>query len=309
LWFPDVQLKGFTMQNPKFRLASLAIACAALAFATPASAQNARSWVSSAGLDSNSCLRAAPCATFAGALTKTVIGGQINCADPGDYGTPTIIQSVTIDCPQGFGNVFGIVINIPPSTMNVRYVTLRGLTVQGGSSGLFGVEIISAGNVNIDRMLLTGGFVRALYDHRSDSVGRLFVSNSTIENATVGIAIGSPGIMQVVLDNVQSTGSTYGLAVGARASVAVRRSVFSGNSVGVEGDAGAQLAIEWSMMNLNTNNVESNMSVRLSNSDVAFGANGVVGTAATFGNNRFSANASDGSLTPVGGPSSDLGER
>jgi hypothetical protein len=62
-------------------------------------------------------------------------------------------------------------------------------------------------------------------------------------------------------------------------------------------------------MDHNTTNVESNMSVRLSNSDVAFGANGVVGTAATFGNNRFSANASDGTLTPVGGASSNLGER
>src|SRR5882724_7035246 len=99
------------MQNPKLWSAVLAIACAA--FATPACAQNARSWVSSTGADGNSCLRAAPCATFGGALAKTVIGGLISCADPGDYGAPTITQSVTIDCAEGFGNSSGIVINIP----------------------------------------------------------------------------------------------------------------------------------------------------------------------------------------------------
>jgi hypothetical protein len=303
-------LKGFIMQNLKVRSAALAMACTALAFATPASAQNARSWVSSIGLDSNSCLRAAPCATFGGALTKTVIGGQISCVDPGDYGTPTIVQSVTIDCPQGFGNVSGIAINIPTGNPNDtrRAVSLRGLTVQPGA-GIVGIDITSAATVTLDRVQISGGFTFGLSDHRSDSVGKLFVRNSTIENETVGIGIASPGIMEAVLDNVQSTGNTYGLAVGARASVAVRGSVFSGNTVGVEGDSGAQLAIEWSIIDHNATGIESNMSVRLSNSDVAFNASGASGTVATFGNNRFSANASDGTLTPVGAASSDLGER
>jgi hypothetical protein len=304
-------LKGFIMQNLKLWSAALAMACAALAFATPASAQNVRSWVSSTGADSNSCLRAAPCATFGGALTKTNIGGQVSCADPGDYGTPTITQSVTIDCPQGFGNVFGIAINVPTGNSNdpKRAVSLRGLTVQEGNSGIVGIDITAAATVNIDRVQVSGGFTLGLSGHRSDSVGRLFVSNSTIENETVGIGVATPGIMQVVLDNVQSTGNTYGLAVGARASVAVRRSVFSGNTVGVEGDPNAQISVEWSIMDHNSTGIECNFSVRLSNSDVAFNANGATGTVATFGNNRFSANASDGPLTPVGGASSDLGER
>lgn len=299
------------MQNLRLLSASLAIACAALAFATPASAQNARSWVSSTGADGNSCLRAAPCATFSGALAKTAIAGQVSCADPGDYGTPTISQSVSIDCPESFGNVFGIAINIPTGNPNDpnRAVSLRGLTVQGGNSGVFGIEIIAAGTVNIDRVRVSGGFTRGLHDHRSDSLGQLFVSNSMVQNATVGVSIATAGTMQVVLDNVQSTGSSYGLAVGAQASVAVRRSVFSGNTVGVEGDPNAQIAVEQSTMSNNSIGIQSNFSVRLSNSDVAFNTTGVSGTAASFGNNRFSANASDGTLTPVGSASSDLGER
>ncbi len=302
------------MQYPKLRSAAFVIACAALAFATPAAAQNMRSWVSSTGLDSNSCLRAAPCATFDGALMKTGLSGQISCADPGDYGTPTITQSVTIDCAEGFGNVFGITINIPPGRTIARYVTLRGLTVQGvisprGSVVPAGIEILAADKVNIDRVLVTGGFMQGLYDHRSDDVGQLTVSNSMFENESVGIAIATPGTMQVVLDNVKSNGSGYGLAVGARASVAVRRSVFSGNTTGVEGDPNAQIAIEWSILDHNTTGIESNFSVRLSNSDVAFNVNGATGTVATFGNNRFSANGSNGTLMPVGAASSDLGER
>lgn len=299
------------MQNPKLWSASLAIACAALAFATPASAQNARSWVSSTGADGNSCLRAAPCATFSGALAKTAIAGQVSCADPGDYGTPTITQSVSIECTEGFGNVFGIVINIPTGNSNDpnRAVSLRGLTVQGGNSGLYGIEIIASGNVNIDNVRVSGGFVRGFYDHRSDSVGQLFVSNSMVENETVGIVIATAGIVQAVLDNVRSTGNTYGLAVGARTSVAVRGSVFSGNTVGIEGDPNAQIAVERSTVSHNSIGIQSNFSVRLSNSDVAFNATGVSGTAATFGNNRFSGNTVDGTVTPVGGASSDLGER
>ena len=299
------------MQNPKFRLASLAVACAALGFAAPASAQNARSWVSSTGLDSNSCLRAAPCATFGGAIAKTAISGQISCADPGDYGTPTITQSVLIDCAEGFGNVSGIAVNIPTGNPNdpTRAVSLRGLIVQSATPAAFGIEIIAANTVNIDRVRVSG-FARGLLDHRSDSGGGLFVSNSTVENASVGIGIATAGSMQVLLDNVQSTGSSYGLAVGARTNVAVRRSAFSGNTIGVEGDGNAQIAIEGSAISNNNIGIQSNFSVRLSNSDVAFNTTGVSGTVATFGNNRFSGNLNDGTpLVAVGTASSDLGER
>ena len=298
------------MQNPKLWSAALAIACAALA--TPASAQNARSWVSSTGADGNSCLRAAPCATFGGALTKTAIGGLISCADPGDYGTSTITQSVTIDCVEGFANVVGIVINIPtssPSDAN-RTVNLRGLAVVGnGSSPLAGIEVLGSAAVNIDHVHIYGGYVRGLYDHRSDGAGSLLVSNSLIESNTLGTVIVSPGFVEAVFDNVRSTANTYGLAVGARTAVAVRNSVFSANTTGLEGDTGAQITVEHSTVAHNAIGIESNFSVRLSNSDVAFNSTGVQGTAATFGNNRFSGNSIDGTLTAVGTASSDLGQR
>lgn len=51
----------------------------------PLAGQNLRSWVSSAGWDSNSCTRTSPCATFQGALAKTNGGGKIDVVDPNDY--------------------------------------------------------------------------------------------------------------------------------------------------------------------------------------------------------------------------------
>src|SRR6188472_3729048 len=78
----------------------------ALAFAFPllVSAQATRTWVSGVGDDVNPCSRTAPCKTFAGAISKTAAGGEINCLDPGGFGTLTITKSITIDCTGTFGS-------------------------------------------------------------------------------------------------------------------------------------------------------------------------------------------------------------
>ena len=54
--------------------------------AAPANAQATRTWVSGVGDDANPCSRTAPCKTFAGAISKTAAGGEINCLDPGGFG-------------------------------------------------------------------------------------------------------------------------------------------------------------------------------------------------------------------------------
>ncbi len=64
----------------------------------PASAQATRTWVSGVGNDANPCSRTAPCATFAGTISKTAAGGEIDCLDPGGFGAVTITKAITIDC-------------------------------------------------------------------------------------------------------------------------------------------------------------------------------------------------------------------
>src|SRR5580693_2238323 len=86
-------------------LALLGLLLAVLLFAAPASAQATRTWVSGVGDDANPCSRTAPCKTFAGAISKTSAGGEINCLDPGGFGALTITQAITISCEAGTAGV------------------------------------------------------------------------------------------------------------------------------------------------------------------------------------------------------------
>src|SRR5580700_6054859 len=63
----------------------------------PAHAQATRTWISGVGDDVNPCSRTAPCKTFAGAISKTAAGGEIDALDPGGFGTVTLTKSITID--------------------------------------------------------------------------------------------------------------------------------------------------------------------------------------------------------------------
>lgn len=65
--------------------------------AVPAQAQASRTWVSGVGDDANPCSRTAPCKTFAGAISKTAPGGEIDALDPGGFGAVTITKALTID--------------------------------------------------------------------------------------------------------------------------------------------------------------------------------------------------------------------
>src|SRR6202453_4542163 len=80
-----------------------AFASYAILYMASAQAQATRTWVSGVGDDVNPCSRTAPCKTFAGAISKTSAGGEINCIDPGGFGALTITKSITLDCGSGDG--------------------------------------------------------------------------------------------------------------------------------------------------------------------------------------------------------------
>src|SRR4029434_3668867 len=65
--------------------------------------QATRTWVSGVGDDVTPCSRTAPCKTFAGAISKTAAGGEINAIDPGGFGAVTITKSITLDGGTGSG--------------------------------------------------------------------------------------------------------------------------------------------------------------------------------------------------------------
>src|SRR4051794_12470683 len=89
------QLRRLFMRKLLFSLfVLLALSAAGIA--------QSRTWVSGVGDDVNPCSRTAPCKTFAGAISKTAAGGEIDSLDPAGYGGVTITKSITID-----GNNFG----------------------------------------------------------------------------------------------------------------------------------------------------------------------------------------------------------
>jgi hypothetical protein len=131
-----------------------ALVLIALALPSSASAQATRTWVSGVGDDANPCSRTAPCKTFAGAISKTANGGEINCLDPGGFGGVTITKSMTIKCHYTEGGVLvsgtnAIVINAAATDT----VTLRGLDINGIGTGaptsLVGVKVLNAARVNL----------------------------------------------------------------------------------------------------------------------------------------------------------------
>ena len=157
------------------RIALLAIAAGFLAplLATaPASAQATRTWVSGVGDDVNPCSRTAPCKTFAGAISKTATAGEINCLDPGGFGTVTITKSMTLNCHEILGSILasgvpGITIN---STAAGSKVVLRGLQINGVAggtavAGTIGVRILASDVVSIEDTVITQFAQQGILDH------------------------------------------------------------------------------------------------------------------------------------------------
>src|SRR5713101_1906294 len=82
--------------------------------------QATRTWVSGVGDDVNPCSRTAPCKTFAGAISKTAEGGEIDALDPGGYGSVTITKAIILD--GGTGSGWASILVTSGSGVNVNVV-------------------------------------------------------------------------------------------------------------------------------------------------------------------------------------------
>src|SRR5947209_4470364 len=128
------------------RRSILTLAVTILLGASLASAQASRTWVSGVGDDVNPCSRTAPCKTFAGAISKTAAGGEIDALDPAGYGAVTITKAITID--GGGGQVASVLVS---GTNGIQVqagattdtVILRNLRINGIGSGLNGIRFLS----------------------------------------------------------------------------------------------------------------------------------------------------------------------
>jgi hypothetical protein len=286
---------------------------------TSAHAQATRTWVSGVGDDANPCSRTAPCKTFPGAISKTAMNGEINCLDPGGFGTVTIIKSITIDCHEVFASILasgtqGIIINITNASDSLKTVRIRNINISGAGSnarsGIRGINIIAANAVFIEDSMIRDFTQQGILDARITG-GELYINNTTVQdNAGAGLIV-APSSGAVRIDAAIANSIFERNAFGVRASsgvrMAVKKSVMSGNTTGAlsDGPAGASsLTIDDSLITNNGTGVlrQAGGSVFLSNSDISQNTTGKTGAAGlfSFGNNRVTRNGADGdAFTPV----------
>jgi hypothetical protein len=309
------------MHNKSKLLAVAGTTLALFAVSAPAHAQATRTWVSGVGDDLNPCSRTAPCKTFAGAISKTFINGEIDCLDPGGYGAVTITKSITIDCTGTFGSILasgttGVTISIPVGANDpLRTVRLRGLSINGsGASGTIGtrtgvrgVRILDALVVEIEDTVITDFVTAGIQDSRTTAGGKLLIRNTVVRDVTgTGIGAGGANPNNVSLENVMSVNNSFGVSAATGNKVSIARSVFSGNTTaGVEGDLGSQVGLDNSLVSGNAQGLQSNGTMSLSNSSISFNSTGITGTTTSFGNNRIFGNPAPGTAPSVGAPTTD----
>jgi hypothetical protein len=143
-------------------LLAASLLCVPMLSSDPAHAQATRTWVSGVGDDANPCSRTAPCKTFAGAISKTALGGEINCIDPGGFGAVTITKSITIDCEGTFGSILaaatnGVNVNDSLSaTPGQAKVILRNISINGAGTGLVGINFTSGNSLEVRNVKIFG---------------------------------------------------------------------------------------------------------------------------------------------------------
>ena len=275
------------------------LTCAAfiLAIASFAQAQT-RTWVSGVGDDLNPCSRTAPCKTFAGAISKTADKGEIDCLDPGGFGTVTITKNITIDgtTGAGFGSILasgtnGVNVNdSATATPNTILVKLRNLSINGASTGFSGVRFISGRGLQIEGCTIFG-----------------FKGNSTNSHGidvTVGGGQSNPRQYLSVKDsNInQNTGSGLHVNVAAfGVNVVVDNSRFERNQNGVFIENNANLQMTNSIASLNTGSgvhLTGTVSANLTGNSIDLNNNGLVVLTTSgltrIGDNTISQNATNG---------------
>jgi hypothetical protein len=314
------------MNRFRFTLKLLVIATFVLAFTSIAQAQATRTWVSGVGDDVNPCSRTAPCKTWAGAISKTAAGGEIDALDPGGYGTLTITKSITVDGTTGAGwgstlnsgGINGFVINDSLSaTPNTAIVQLRNLSINGAgtSKGLNGIRFLAGKSLTVENVTIqnqTANGIDVSLTAVATGNQRLYVKNTFIrECAGAGIRASNTaggGAVLVTLDDVTSHQNGTGMSASTSSKWMVRNSAFvSSVNHGVEGATG-QLGIDLDscMIYTNLNGLRiAAGTVRTSNGYITNNSVGVLfagGTLVTYGDNRFLGNSTEASGGSIPAP-------
>lgn len=211
-----------------------------LTLSAAAQAQATRTWVSGVGDDANPCSRTAPCKTFAGAISKTATGGEINVLDPGGFGGVTITKAITISS-EGFeagvlvSGTNAIIVNAAPPAV----VVLRGLDIEGLGTGLAGIKVLAVGSLHVENCTINN-FTQIGIDFvptaAAAATSQLHVSNTIVRNnlgaSSGGIRV-KPGTNVTavgMIENTQLRNNQFGLRVEDNSTVAAKDTTAAVNS-------------------------------------------------------------------------------
>ncbi|HTD23727.1 MAG TPA: right-handed parallel beta-helix repeat-containing protein [Terriglobales bacterium] len=228
---------------------------------TLVSAQASRTWVSGVGDDANPCSRTAPCKTFAGAISKTAVGGEIDALDPGGFGAVTITKAITIDGGGGqvasvlVAGTNGIVVQAQPNDV----VTLRNLRINGNNnSGINGVRWTQGKALHIESCVIFSFNNNGIDIAKSDG-GKAFIIDTIVQDNTQnGVqATDAANTVSIVVDNSRFENNGHdGIFAADFSNFSVSRSDASGNVNGFAAQAAAGnavISLAFSTAGLNTN--------------------------------------------------------
>jgi len=298
------------MNKFRFTLMALAIMAFTLMISSSAQAQATRTWVSGVGDDANPCSRTAPCKTFAGAISKTAAGGEIDALDPGGFGAVTITKSITIDacCMAGILAAGTNAVIINDSGAGTAVVTLRHISMNGATSGLNGVRFLSGKSLNIENCQIFGflsGTGFGIDVSLTQSLKEVHVKNTTIHNCTTGVRITTTtGVVVTTFDNVTiDRMNADGIQLQAGGFADVSNSVISfpvGVGVNITGGANSGVNLVSTLIAHATTGVAVGGSTsRMTKSSILQNATGIslAGGAMRTGCDNFV----DGNTTPISG--------
>jgi hypothetical protein len=297
-----------------------------------AQAQATRTWVSGVGDDANPCSRTAPCKTFAGAISKTATGGEINCIDPGGFGAVTIVKSMTIDCTNTEAGIVvagtnGVIVSAAAGDV----VVLRGLDIIGTIAvpGLNGILFNTGATLIVEKCSIRefaagspNGF-GILFKPSASS--RLIISNTTISSNGVGSTGGAISIKpsgaspsRVTISHVNAYANINGITVDGTGStdrtfVDINNTIIASSSLNGISNTSAggptNLLIDSSSIVHNTTGITStgnksaiflrNSSVMGNDTGIQFGSAGQV---ISYQNNLINSNNVDGVPSSVHTP-------
>jgi hypothetical protein len=298
----------------------LLVAAALIVGAATVNAQATRTWVSGVGDDVNPCSRTAPCKTWAGAISKTAEGGEINALDPGGYGTLTITKALTVDGTTGAGfghtlnsgGISGFNINITGGIhVNDAVVILRNITINGASQhptvvgGTNGVNHIKGHRVIVENCVIENQTNTGINQSSLATQGALWVNRTSFTNTNLGIrAATTSGFTSVQVDACNFQGMSDGVNATANAAVTIRNSYFGLLTGGTNGAVRSAAGCAVNVVNcvLASNTIAANAAggvLRLSNNDLYNNTTAVSGSAESANNNRFRGNTTDGTTTNV----------